>query len=127
MAQRALWRLIGAAAVGMLPVRTPAAMHGQLSRGLMRPIGVPQARLMTMFGSHRVVRMTTGANDGAAGERPAWWNSENATQRFGHDVSIRIGGGFGGGRCFGVSPRANTSMMIMRPPQHGHGRGRTQG
>ncbi|ANW00228.1 hypothetical protein LMTR13_08640 [Bradyrhizobium icense] len=23
------------------------------------------------------------------------------------------------GRCRGVQPRSNTSMMIMRPPQHG--------
>ena len=124
--QRALWRLSGRAAVRVLSVRPPAAMRGR-PRGLMRLIGVPQARLMTMFGGHRVVRMKTGASDGAAGEWPAWWNSENATQRFGHDVSIRIGGGFGDGRYLGVSPRANTSMMIMRPPQHGHGRGRTQG
>ena len=31
------------------------------------------------------------------------------------------------GRCFGSQPRAKVSMMIMRPPQHGHGRGSTRG
>ena len=31
------------------------------------------------------------------------------------------------GRCFGWQPRAKVSMMIMRPPQHGHGRGSTRG
>jgi hypothetical protein len=29
--------------------------------------------------------------------------------------------------CLGVAPRANVSMMSMRPPQHGHGRGSTHG
>ena len=37
-----------------------------------------------------------------------------------HDVSID-------GLCLGASPRAKTSMMIMRPPQQGHGRGSTRG
>src|SRR5512143_348055 len=35
-----------------------------------------------------------------------------------HDVSILIGLG---GRVLGVEPRSKVSMMIMRPPQHGHG------
>ena len=65
--QRALWRLSGAAAVRVLSVRPPAAVRGR-PRGLMRFIEAPQARLMTMFGGHRVVRMATGAIDGAAGE-----------------------------------------------------------
>ena len=35
-----------------------------------------------------------------------------------HDVSILSGFG---GRVLGVEPRSKVSMMIMRPPQHGHG------
>ena len=31
------------------------------------------------------------------------------------------------GRCLGWQPRAKVSMMIMRPPQQGHGRGSTRG
>ncbi len=31
------------------------------------------------------------------------------------------------GRCLGAASRANTSMTIMRSPQHGHGRGCTRG
>ena len=31
------------------------------------------------------------------------------------------------GRCFGSQPRAKVSMMIMRPPQQGHGRGSMRG
>jgi len=42
-------------------------------------------------------------------------------------VSILIAAGAGVGRCFGWHPRAKVSMMIMRPPQHGHGRGSTDG
>jgi hypothetical protein len=38
-------------------------------------------------------------------------------------VSILIAAGAGAGRCFGSLPRANVSMMNMRPPQQGHGRG----
>src|ERR1700704_3002600 len=44
-----------------------------------------------------------------------------------HDVSILITGGIGVALHLGVAPRANVSMMIMRPPQHGHGRGSTRG
>jgi hypothetical protein len=36
-------------------------------------------------------------------------------------------GGAGVGRCLGWQPRAKVSMMIMRPPQHGHGFGSTRG
>ena len=38
-------------------------------------------------------------------------------QASGHEVSIRIEEGDGAGR--GAHPRANLSMRIMRPPQHG--------
>jgi hypothetical protein len=38
-------------------------------------------------------------------------------------VSILIAAGAGVGRCFGSLPRAKVSMMNMRPPQQGHGRG----
>jgi hypothetical protein len=41
-----------------------------------------------------------------------------------HDVSIRIATAvIAVGRCLGSRPRSKVSMMIMRPPQHGHGRG----
>ena len=40
-----------------------------------------------------------------------------------HEVSILITGGVGVGRCAGSQPRAKVSMMSMRPPQHGQGRG----
>src|SRR6202022_1285933 len=42
----------------------------------------------------------------------------------GHEVSILIVTGEGVGRYFGSQPRSKVSMMIMRPPQQGHGRGR---
>jgi len=44
-----------------------------------------------------------------------------------HEVSILIAAGAGVGRCFGSQPRAKVSMMIMRPPQQGHGRCSTRG
>src|SRR5882724_1970966 len=43
-----------------------------------------------------------------------------------HEVSILIAAG-GAGRYFGSQPRAKVSMMIMRLPQHGHGRGSARG
>jgi len=42
-------------------------------------------------------------------------------------VSILIAAGAGMGRCFGSLPRAKVSMMNMRPPQQGHGRGSMRG
>jgi hypothetical protein len=36
-------------------------------------------------------------------------------------VSILIVAGAGVGRCLGWHPRSKVSMMIMRPPQRGHG------
>ena len=44
-----------------------------------------------------------------------------------HEVSILTAAGTGVGRCFGSQPRAKVSMMNMRPPQPGHGRGSMQG
>jgi hypothetical protein len=41
----------------------------------------------------------------------------------GHEVSILIVIGVAVGRYRGVEPRSNVSMIIMRPPQHGHGWG----
>ncbi len=38
-----------------------------------------------------------------------------------HDVSIRING-MAGGWYLGFEPRAKISMIVMRPPQQGHGR-----
>ena len=41
-----------------------------------------------------------------------------------HDVSILIATAvIAVGQCLGSPPRSKVSMMIMRPPQHGHGRG----
>ena len=42
-------------------------------------------------------------------------------------MSILIVAGAGVGRCLGSQLGAKVSMMIMRPPQHGHGRGSTRG
>jgi hypothetical protein len=42
-------------------------------------------------------------------------------------VSILIATGAGVGRCCGSQPRAKVSLIIMRPPQEGHGRGSTRG
>ena len=44
----------------------------------------------------------------------------------GHDVSIQAGA-LAGAAYRGMAPRAKTSMTIMRPPQQGHGRGKTRG
>ena len=38
-----------------------------------------------------------------------------------HDVSILITAAEVAGRQRGEEPRRNLSMIIMRPPQHGHG------
>ena len=46
-----------------------------------------------------------------------WWRQH-------HEVSILIAVAADVGRCFGSQPRAKVSMMIMRPPQHGHGVGK---
>ena len=42
-----------------------------------------------------------------------------------HDVLIQAGA-IAGAAYRGMKPRAKTSMIIMRPPQCGHGRGRTR-
>jgi hypothetical protein len=39
----------------------------------------------------------------------------------GHDVSILMLAGIAVGLYWGASPAANTSMMRMAEPQHGHG------
>src|ERR1035437_3664522 len=44
-----------------------------------------------------------------------------------HEVLILIAAGGGEGRCLGSHPRAKVSMTIVRPPQHGHGRGSMRG
>ena len=69
------------------------------------------------------------ANAGAAGADPAaiaaniavWKQRERR-----HDVSIQAGA-LAGAAYRGMAPRAKTSMTIMRPPQQGHGRGKTRG
>ena len=42
-------------------------------------------------------------------------------------MSTLIAAEGGVGRCFGSQPHSKVSMMIMRPPQHGHGCGSTRG
>src|SRR4029453_8034711 len=44
-----------------------------------------------------------------------------------HDVSILTTGAVELGRCLGSQPGAKISMMSIRPPQQGQGRGSTQG
>src|SRR5216683_975290 len=44
-----------------------------------------------------------------------------------HEVSILIVVIGAVGRCRGAEPRSKVSMMIMRPPQQGHGRARVGG
>src|SRR3984893_7165728 len=44
-----------------------------------------------------------------------------------YEVSTLIAAAAGTGRCFGWQPLAKVSMMILRPPQQRHGRGRTRG
>ena len=73
-------------------------------------------------GHLRSVAEHLGQQDCDAGQRPARYSSFAVRGgRRGHDVSILITGGHGDGRCFGVSPRTNVSMMRRREPQHGHG------
>ena len=48
-------------------------------------------------------------------------------RRRGHEVSILIASGAGVGRWLGSQPRVKLSMMIIRPPQQGHGRGSMRG
>jgi hypothetical protein len=65
-------------------------------------------------------RANVWAHSAVAGRQAA-----SATIRFagmrggGHEVSTLIAMDGAVGRCRGVAPRSKTSMMIMRPPQHG--------
>ena len=65
-----------------------------------------------------------------AGRGPATWKSSFPAFQIGsraHDVSMLIVTIGAVGRYRGVEPRSKVSMMIMRPPQHGHGCGRVGG
>ena len=64
-----------------------------------------------------------------AGQRPGQLSVgfEGLTAGMAHDVSIRIAIGVGDGRCLGIVPAANVSMMCMRPPQQGQGLGSVRG
>src|SRR5258708_35627909 len=72
------------------------------------------------------MRKSVGRGGAEASLRvPGRWPAVRAGWRWGsysnerhHDVSIVIGLSR---RVLGVEPRSNVSMMIMRPPQHGHG------
>ena len=63
-----------------------------------------------------------GLSEIAAGAEPAHRNGKTA-KGLAHDVSILLDVG----RQVGRQPRANTSMTIMRAPQHGHGQGSMRG
>ena len=66
------------------------------------------------------------ASAGVAGPSPAAIAASTAVwkrRERHHDVSAQTGA-TPGGRYVGTEPRAKTSMTIMLPPQHGHGRGR---
>ena len=59
-----------------------------------------------------------------AGAGPAMVTNNRVAAREGHrfhEVSIRITAVGADGRCAGEDPRANRSMMSMRPPQQGQG------
>src|SRR5262249_26501765 len=83
-----------------------------------------------VFGSHRhairALMDVIGWREIVAGVVLVVWEGETRTaprRPLAHEVSILPGIG----RHFGSRPRANTSMTIMRPPQHGHGHGSTRG
>ena len=71
-----------------------------------------------------VAKVHGARSSAAAGREPAigvtglavWWLRERA-----HEVSILIATAGSVGRDHGELLRAKTSMMIMRPPQHGQG------
>ena len=65
-----------------------------------------------------------GSREITAGIEPARRNGKVArlTVGPGHDVSTVLGIG----RQRGSQPRVNTSITIMRAPQHGHGQGSTR-
>src|SRR6266540_5495205 len=64
-------------------------------------------------------RLDILARSAVAGREPANATSRIAGLWCGHEVSILMAIGGAVGRCRGVAPRSKTSMMIMRPPQHG--------
>jgi len=81
------------------------------------------------FVDEAVAEVAVTASDLVAGRGPA-----KLIRRFvmlphrrDHDVSILITIGDAAGRQRGEPPRSKVSMTIMRPPQHGQGRGSTHG
>jgi hypothetical protein len=70
----------------------------------------------------RPSEFAAGARPAAAIDRPAILSIA-----FRHDVSILITVRIAVGRFLGMLPGSSTSMMCMRPPQHGHGVGSTRG
>lgn len=128
--QRALWRFDREAGGGGARSVDPAAekiddetahrSHSRLGAGGQR--GRSSAGWVSI--SH------VGASARIAGPEPASCNggiaSSMSVARH-HEVSILIAGMVGAGRYLGSQPGAKVSMMSMRPPQHGQGRGSTQG
>ena len=72
----------------------------------------------------RALMDAAGLSEIATGVEPAHRTRKTAalTGALGHDLSILVGVG----RQLGWPQRANTSMTIMRAPQHGHGYGSTR-
>ena len=89
----------GIIAVAELARRCPSMLHSRV------------IRLIRLSARVAGAGPTTATNSRVA----ASWG-----QRF-HEVSIRITAGGDDDRCAGEEPRANRSMMSMRPPQQGQG------
>src|SRR5258708_15259234 len=118
---------MGISALAVCCRRALNASLGSGRRGgeLGRPIaigrtGVAQRRLI----DEAVVQDGATASTVIAGREPAKQKcSTGMSPRTdsGHDVSILITAVDAAGLVRGEEPRWNGSMMIMRPPQHGHG------
>ena len=124
--QRALWRLRPDALVA-IDVPAHRRVAGPLAQGRQ---GACVSLSGGMTGQHRhsvTLEDDRGTSSGGAGREPACAGRGAAAHRRAHDVSILITAIGGDGRCLGICPRSKTSMTIMRPPQHGHGRGNALG
>jgi hypothetical protein len=86
-------------------------------------MGISASARSASAGARRIDRRDRAERDhcrhrASASER----ESRELTVGLGHDVSTLLGIG----RQLGSQPRANTSITIMRAPQHGHGQGTTR-
>src|ERR1017187_3324264 len=94
--------------------------------GLGRPIAIGRSGVVRWrLTDEAVVQGDATASMVMAGREPAkqkWCTEMSPPTGSNHDVSILITAVDAAGRWRGEEPRWNLSMMIMRPPQHGHGR-----